>query len=144
MQATPLHVPQRLARRLWHSLLGSLGLLLLAAPVLLILSVLSFRSGADEKPAKLPAKAALTVSTVKPESADWPQFVAASGNVSAWQEAIVGSEIPLTRHTGKGKLGQNRSTQHQASMAHGLALDEQPGAARALGALHTANVTSAS
>ena len=33
MQATPLHVPQRLARRLWHSLLGSLGLLLLAAPL---------------------------------------------------------------------------------------------------------------
>ena len=74
-------------------------LLLLAAPVLLILSVLSFRSGADEKPAKLPAKAALTVSTVKPESADWPQFVAASGNVSAWQEAIVGSEIGGLRLT---------------------------------------------
>ena len=34
MQATPLHVPQRLARRLWHSLLGSLGLLLLAGQVL--------------------------------------------------------------------------------------------------------------
>ncbi|WP_426073262.1 FMN-binding negative transcriptional regulator [Janthinobacterium sp. DSP2-3-3] len=59
-------------------------------------------------------------------------------------KAIVGIEIPLTRLTGKWKLGQNRSLQDQASMAHGLALDTQPGAARALGALIAANVTPAS
>lgn len=58
-------------------------------------------------------------------------------------KAIVGIEIPLTRITGKWKLGQNRSTQDQASMAHGLALDNQPGAAQALGALIAANVTPA-
>ena len=79
--------------------LSARTLLLLAAPVLLILSALSFRSGADEKPAKLAAKAALTVSTVLPESADWPQFVTASGNIAAWQEAIVGSEIGGLRLT---------------------------------------------
>ncbi|MGK5049528.1 FMN-binding negative transcriptional regulator [Janthinobacterium sp. GB4P2] len=59
-------------------------------------------------------------------------------------KAIVGIEIPLTRLTGKWKLGQNRSMQDQASMAHGLALGNQPGAARALGALIAANVTPAS
>lgn len=72
--------------------------LLLAAPVLLILSALSFRSGADEKPATLPAKAALTVSTVKPESADWPQFVAANAAVST-VAGVVGSEIGGLRLT---------------------------------------------
>jgi transcriptional regulator len=59
-------------------------------------------------------------------------------------KAIVGIEIPLTRITGKWKLGQNRSMQDQASMAQGLALDHQAGAAQALGALIAANVTPAS
>ena len=59
-------------------------------------------------------------------------------------KAIVGIEIPLTRITGKWKLGQNRSMQDQARMAHGLALAHQPGAAQALGALIAANVKSAS
>lgn len=74
-------------------------LLLLAVPVLLVLSALSFRSGADDKPAATPAKAALTVSTVLPEPADWAQFVSASGSITAWQEAIVGSEIGGLRLT---------------------------------------------
>lgn len=44
-------------------------------------------------------KAALTVSTVRPESADWPQRLSASGSIAAWQEAIVGSEIGGLRLT---------------------------------------------
>lgn len=52
--------------------------------------------GAQGKAAQAgPAKqrAALTVTTVKPQAADWPLVLSANGNISAWQEAIVGSEL---------------------------------------------------
>ena len=37
-------------------------------------------------------KAALTVTTARPETADMPRRLVANGNVAAWQEAIIGSE----------------------------------------------------
>ncbi|MDO8036364.1 FMN-binding negative transcriptional regulator [Janthinobacterium sp. SUN128] len=76
--------------------------------------------------------------------APWRVADAPAGYIEKLLKTIVGIEIPLTRITGKWKLGQNRSMQDQASMAHGLALDTQPGAAQALGALIAANVTPAS
>ncbi|PLY42995.1 transcriptional regulator [Janthinobacterium sp. ROICE36] len=74
----------------------------------------------------------------------WTVADAPADYIGKLLKAIVGIEIPLTRLTGKWKLGQNRSLQDQASMAHGLALDNQAGAAQALGALIAANVTPAS
>ena len=44
----------------------------------------------DKKPAA--AKPALTVTTVRPSTAQLPIKLAANGNVVAWQEAIIGSE----------------------------------------------------
>lgn len=38
-------------------------------------------------------KTALTVNPVEAEIAEWPRFLSASGSISAWQEAVVGSEI---------------------------------------------------
>lgn len=49
-----------------------------------------------EKPAEAPkaaAKPALTVATTTPQNRDWPQTLSASGNIAAWQEAIIGAEI---------------------------------------------------
>ncbi len=43
------------------------------------------------------AKPALTVSTVQPQTLDWPQTLTAGGNVAAWQEAIIGPEIANQR-----------------------------------------------
>lgn len=40
-----------------------------------------------------PAKPALTVKLVAPESAEWPAVLAANGNVVAWQEAVIGAEV---------------------------------------------------
>jgi HlyD family secretion protein len=36
---------------------------------------------------------ALTVTTESPDTRNWPMRVAATGNVQAWQEAIIGSEV---------------------------------------------------
>ena len=45
------------------------------------------------------AKPALTVTTVAPQLLPWPQTLSASGNVAAWQEAIIGPEISNYRIT---------------------------------------------
>ena len=45
------------------------------------------------------SKPALTVAAVQPQSAEWPQTLAAGGNIAAWQEAIIGPELSNTRIT---------------------------------------------
>ena len=44
-------------------------------------------------------KPALTVTTTAPQVLDWPQTLKASGNVAAWQEAVIGPEISNYRIT---------------------------------------------
>ncbi|MGA9394656.1 MAG: biotin/lipoyl-binding protein, partial [Azonexus sp.] len=55
----------------------------------------------DKAPAAAsqPAKPALTVTVAAPQMVDWPQTLSASGNVAAWQEAIIGPEISNYRIT---------------------------------------------
>ncbi|MFY9476539.1 MAG: efflux RND transporter periplasmic adaptor subunit [Aquabacterium sp.] len=38
-------------------------------------------------------KAALSVSTVRPESSQWPAAVTATGSIAAWQETVIGPEL---------------------------------------------------
>jgi RND family efflux transporter MFP subunit len=70
-----------------------LGMLLLAAG----LAGCVDKAGDAGQPA--PAKAALTVTTTTPQAQDWPQTLQASGNIAAWQEAVIGPEINNYRIT---------------------------------------------
>ena len=45
------------------------------------------------------ARPALTVALAIPQQANWPQTLAANGNVMAWQEAIIGAELSGLRVT---------------------------------------------
>ena len=45
------------------------------------------------------ARPALTVVLAIPQQANWPQTLAANGNVTAWQEAIIGAELSGLRVT---------------------------------------------
>jgi RND family efflux transporter MFP subunit len=45
------------------------------------------------------SKAALTVITVHPEQRDWVHKIVATGNVQAWQEAVIGAEVSGLRLT---------------------------------------------
>jgi HlyD family secretion protein len=45
------------------------------------------------------ARAALTVNLVAPQLGQWPQTLAANGNISAWQEAVIGAEAAGLRLT---------------------------------------------
>jgi RND family efflux transporter MFP subunit len=51
------------------------------------------------KKAAQAARPALSVTLTTPQAADWPQVIAASGNVAAWQEAVIGAEISGYRLT---------------------------------------------
>jgi HlyD family secretion protein len=64
-----------------------------AWPALLLLPLLalSVSKAETEKPATT-ATAALTVTVIKPQLANFPQKISANGNIAAWQEAIIGSE----------------------------------------------------
>lgn len=44
-------------------------------------------------------KAALTVSVIQPQAAEWPRTVPANGSIAAWQEAVVGAEAGGLRLT---------------------------------------------
>jgi RND family efflux transporter MFP subunit len=44
-------------------------------------------------------KPALTVTTTTPQQVDWPQVLPASGNIAAWQEAVISAEISNLRLT---------------------------------------------
>ena len=75
-----------------HKLLiiGTLGLLTTAA---LIVTSAAVRAADDKAAAEKSAKPALTVNTIQPQSAALSASFGASGNIVAWQEAIVGAEI---------------------------------------------------
>jgi RND family efflux transporter MFP subunit len=70
---------------------SALALGVLAACAAATLVVAPRSAAADDKKA-VAAKPALTVTTVRPSAAQLPIKLAANGNVSAWQEAVIGSE----------------------------------------------------
>jgi len=45
------------------------------------------------------AKPALTVAAITPQLVEWPQVLTANGNVAAWQEAVISTEISNLRLT---------------------------------------------
>lgn len=77
---------------------------LLAALVAVVLvagaSLLALRKGGEDPaaPGAPPAttagaRPALSVALTRPQTVDWPQTLAANGNIAAWQEAIIGAEL---------------------------------------------------
>jgi len=57
------------------------------------------RSDTAAKKQAASARPALTVSTVAPQKAEWPRTISANGNITAWQEAVIGAELSGLRLT---------------------------------------------
>ena len=75
-------------------------LLVVAVAALVVRGFAAHKTQPEAGSAAAPAaKAALTVTTIVPEFAEWPQQITASGSVAAWHEAIIGSEIGGLRIT---------------------------------------------
>ncbi len=73
-----------------------IGALAIGAAALLVAAPHS--NAADDKD-KATVKPALTVTTTRPSAASLPIKLAANGNVAAWQEAVIGSELAGLRLT---------------------------------------------
>lgn len=85
-----------------NSLLKPVPLAIVAVLVLALAGGLWYlRSNAASEPAAAAtgARPALTVSVAKPERASVPVKLAANGNITAWQEAVIGSEANGLRLT---------------------------------------------
>ena len=69
----------------------------------LVAAAIGFFASRGEPPgqpaAPAAARPALSVSVVAPQTLDWPQLLPATGNVVAWQEAVIGPEISNYRIT---------------------------------------------
>lgn len=72
----------------------------LLCPMLLTTALAACGDAAQDKTSPaLATKPALTVTTTTPQLLDWPQTLKASGNIAAWQEAVIGPEISNYRIT---------------------------------------------
>lgn len=83
-------------RRALIALIAMLVAVMLAAGA----GLLALRTGGDEPVAPATpavgangARPALSVVLTRPQTVDWPQTLAANGNIAAWQEAIIGAEL---------------------------------------------------
>ena len=92
--------PQKTKKKVWFILAIVIVLLLVA--FLLWKSGSSNKTAATEKPDNAKTteqKAALTVTVVQPEQQNWKQTFTANGNIAAWQEVVIGSELSGQRLT---------------------------------------------
>lgn len=78
-----------LSPRLLSLTLGAAGVLAL----MLLAEASDAQTPAAANGASAPAKAALTVSVVQPASTQVPAVLSANGNITAWQEALIGAEV---------------------------------------------------
>nr|WP_223210475.1 efflux RND transporter periplasmic adaptor subunit [Leptothrix cholodnii] len=84
--APSMACPTRAAGRLVRLVVRQAAMPALLAGLLLPQALLAQADKAATRPA-------LTVTTVTPQPAEWPQTLVANGNVAAWQEAVLGAEI---------------------------------------------------
>ena len=69
-------------------------------PLILLLGIAACGEKEQTKTQSAPAaKSALTVTATRPELNDWPRVLKASGNIAAWQEAVIGPELSNYRIT---------------------------------------------
>ncbi|CAM4178218.1 hypothetical protein F901_02546 [Acinetobacter dispersus] len=92
--------PKKIKKKGW--------LILAIAVVLLMIAVVIWQTGTAKKsvnPEKAKnadtteQKAALTVTIVQPQLQNWEQTFTANGNIAAWQEVVIGSELSGQRLT---------------------------------------------
>ena len=92
--------PQKTKKKVWFILAIVIVLLLVA--FLLWKSGSSNKTISNEKPDNAETteqKAALTVTIAQPEQQNWKQTFTANGNIAAWQEVVIGSELSGQRLT---------------------------------------------
>ncbi|MGK5736755.1 efflux RND transporter periplasmic adaptor subunit [Acinetobacter junii] len=91
---------QNTKKKVW--LIAAIIIVLMTVAFLMWKTTLSKNSDIDDKQKNAQTntqKAALTVTVVSPEQQNWKQVFTANGNIAAWQEVVISSELSGQRLT---------------------------------------------
>ncbi|MCT9978512.1 efflux RND transporter periplasmic adaptor subunit [Acinetobacter sp. I-MWF] len=85
---------------------SKLGIIIAIIIIVLIVAFIGWKSSNKKQPSPenaatsaSSAKPALTVTVIQPELQNWKQNFTANGNIAAWQEVVIGSELSGQRIT---------------------------------------------
>lgn len=91
--------PQKINKKIWF-VLAIVIVLVIILIIVRQIGIAKKPTDTDKKKAEsTEQKAALTVTVVQPEQQNWKQTFTANGNVAAWQEVVIGSELSGQRLT---------------------------------------------
>lgn len=91
--------PQKINKKIWF-VLAIVIVLVIILIIVRQIGIAKKSTDTDKKKAQsTEQKAALTVTVVQPEQQNWKQTFTANGNVAAWQEVVIGSELSGQRLT---------------------------------------------
>lgn len=91
--------PQKTKKKVWFTLAIIIVLLIIGVVIWQIKADKNTAETKDQKDSNLSPKAALTVTIIQPEVQNWKQTFTANGNIAAWQEVVISSELSGQRLT---------------------------------------------
>lgn len=91
--------PQKTKKKVWFILAIIIVLLIIGVVIWQIKADKNTAETKDQKDSNLSPKATLTVTVIQPEVQNWKQTFTANGNIAAWQEVVISSELSGQRLT---------------------------------------------
>lgn len=91
--------PQKTKKKVWFILAIIIGLLMIGVVIWQVKADKNTAKNKDQNDSNLSPKAALTVTVIQPEVQNWKQTFTANGNIAAWQEVVISSELSGQRLT---------------------------------------------
>ncbi|MGB5885175.1 MAG: efflux RND transporter periplasmic adaptor subunit [Acinetobacter venetianus] len=91
--------PQKTKKKVWFILTIIIVLLIIGVVIWQVKADKNTAKNKDQNDSNLSPKAALTVTVIQPEVHNWKQTFTANGNIAAWQEVVISSELSGQRLT---------------------------------------------
>jgi len=91
--------PQKTKKKVWFILAIIIVLLMIGVVIWQVKADKNTVKNKDQNDGNLSPKAALTVTVIQPEVQNWKQTFTANGNIAAWQEVVISSELSGQRLT---------------------------------------------
>ncbi|ERS00782.1 RND transporter [Acinetobacter sp. COS3] len=91
--------PQKTKKKVWFILAIIIVLLMIGVVIWQVKADKNTAKNKDQNDSNLSPKAALTVTVIQPEVQNWKQTFTANGNIAAWQEVVISSELSGQRLT---------------------------------------------
>ena len=90
---------QKTKKKVWFILAIIIVILMIGVVIWQVKADKNTAKNKDQNDGNLSPKAALTVTVIQPEVQNWKQTFTANGNIAAWQEVVISSELSGQRLT---------------------------------------------